>query len=430
MASMRALAACAAIALVALAASPAAAAVSEFVPSVVLTNMGDMGQPCIQMVDNAAKLKSNSIKFVPTVHYWGSAEQIGRYCIRDQDWNCQEISPAVLARYKDLLTKCVKHAVDKYNMDVAILAHLDNMKEYTWRNILQFDPKASYGGHSYKDVVLRPMAEAVNAAVKPSTKVIFTLNGETGKSVSQFSKHWLELVPEVRGWLMAGGKLARDKAQIAISLNYNKLYGWIDFDSISPEYIAKNFDREWKEQVQKFPMDLPNMKRLYDAIDVIGVSAYPPLYPNFKYADMGIALQYHAQELSYAGIDLKKLLDSGKKLVISEWGVGGGTQDGNSIAASLNDVAGLPFFGLWYPYADNKNPWNNKDYAGYRRYLYRMTSYWLANGGGTKFPVDKVYVWNAGSWDALGVHYLSSDGRGSWADPAIVEMVKQHNAKV
>jgi hypothetical protein len=52
----------------------------------------------------------------------------------------------------------------------------------------------------------------------------------------------------VRSWLMANNKMARDKAQIAVSLNYNKLYGWIDFDSISPEYIAKNFDKEWKEQ--------------------------------------------------------------------------------------------------------------------------------------------------------------------------------------
>jgi hypothetical protein len=30
----------------------------------------------------------------------------------------------------------------------------------------QFSPKASYGGYSYKDVVLKPMADAVNAAVK------------------------------------------------------------------------------------------------------------------------------------------------------------------------------------------------------------------------------------------------------------------------
>lgn len=60
--------------------------------------------------------------------------------------------------------------------------------------------------------------------------------------------------------------------QIAISLNYNKVYGWIDFDSISPEYISKNFDAEWRKQAGKFPMDLPNMKKLYEAVDVIGLS--------------------------------------------------------------------------------------------------------------------------------------------------------------
>lgn len=60
--------------------------------------------------------------------------------------------------------------------------------------------------------------------------------------------------------------------QVGISLNYNKVYGWIDFDQISPEYISKNFDRQWKAQAAKYPMDLPNMKRLYQAVDVIGVS--------------------------------------------------------------------------------------------------------------------------------------------------------------
>lgn len=60
--------------------------------------------------------------------------------------------------------------------------------------------------------------------------------------------------------------------QIAVSLNYNKVYGWIDFDSISPDYISKNFDAEWKKQASKYPMDLPNMKKLYEAVDVIGLS--------------------------------------------------------------------------------------------------------------------------------------------------------------
>lgn len=60
--------------------------------------------------------------------------------------------------------------------------------------------------------------------------------------------------------------------QIAVSLNYNKVYGWIDIDSISPEYISKSFDAEWKKQAAKYPMDLPNMKKLYETVDVIGLS--------------------------------------------------------------------------------------------------------------------------------------------------------------
>jgi hypothetical protein len=50
------------------------------------------------------------------------------------------------------------------------------------------------------------------------------------------------------------------------------VYGWIDFDQISPDYISKNFDKEWKAQAKKYPMDLANMKRLYESVDVIGVS--------------------------------------------------------------------------------------------------------------------------------------------------------------
>lgn len=43
-------------------------------------------------------------------------------------------------------------------------------------------------------------------------------------------------------------------------------------------------------------------------------AAYPPLYPNFPLSAMDTPLKYHEQELSYAGIDLKKLIDSGKKV--------------------------------------------------------------------------------------------------------------------
>jgi hypothetical protein len=39
-------------------------------------------------------------------------------------------------------------------------------QNYAWRNDLQFSPTAKKNGVSYVDVVLRPMAAAVNRAIK------------------------------------------------------------------------------------------------------------------------------------------------------------------------------------------------------------------------------------------------------------------------
>ncbi|KAF8071022.1 hypothetical protein HT031_001104 [Scenedesmus sp. PABB004] len=387
-----------------------------------------MANNCESMVSNALTLNSKSIKFVPTVHYYGSESSLNSFCFRQNWGSCEAPNKDNIERFTALLAKCMQRAVDA-GKDIAVLAHLDNAGSYTWRNLLQFSPTEKKGGYSYADVVIAPMARAVNRVIKPGTKVVFTLNGETGKSVSQYAREWLKLVPLTKSLIRGSKGLAAKDVMVGISLNYNKVFGWIDFDSISPEYISKNFDREWKEQAKLYPMDLAGMRALYNAVDVIGVSAYPPLYLGFREDALSTPLKYHEQELSYAGINLKQLIKSGKKLVISEWGLGGGTQDGNAIAPTVEDVAGHPFFGLWYPYGSWKDPWRNGQYADYRRYLYSQTAKWL-RGGAQEYALDGIYVWTAGSWDALGVHYATSGSDGSWADPQIVSMVKAHNKAV
>jgi hypothetical protein len=157
-------------------------------------------------------------------------------------------------------------------------------------------------------------------------------------------------------------------------------------------------------------------------------TAYPPLTPDFSQSDLETTLNYHAQELSFMGVDLRKLVNQqGKKLVISEWGVGGGTPEGKKIAANVTDVAAQPFFGTWYPYTYDKDPWVKPEYSAYRRKLYRATSDWLKGRGGPNLRLDGLYVWNAGSWDALGVNPTSG---GSWIDPSLQSMVRDHNAYV
>jgi hypothetical protein len=50
------------------------------------------------------------------------------------------------------------------------------------------------------------------------------------------------------------------------------------------------------------------------AVTYAGPAAYPPLYPNFGLSALDTPLKYHEQELSYAGISLKNLVRSGKKV--------------------------------------------------------------------------------------------------------------------
>ncbi len=56
-----------------------------------------------------------------------------------------------------------------------------------------------------------------------NTEVVFTLNGETGKSVSQYSKQWLGLVGYVKQRIIAGGRATPAKILVGVSLNYNKV---------------------------------------------------------------------------------------------------------------------------------------------------------------------------------------------------------------
>ncbi len=149
---------------------------------------------------------------------------------------------------------------------------------------------------------------------RPGTQVVFTLNGETGKSVSQYASQWLTLVSSTKEIIRRNKQIAPKDVLVGVSLNYNKVYGWIDFVSISPEAISKAFDTEWRRQASSYPMDLPGMRKLYQAVDVIGVSAYPPLYPGFSTSALDTPLKYHEQELSYAGINLRQLINSVKKV--------------------------------------------------------------------------------------------------------------------
>jgi hypothetical protein len=62
--------------------------------------------------------------------------------------------------------------------DLAITPHLDDGLELGgWRNALVFDPLAKYGGYSYYEIMLKPIASALSAVITAQTQVWFAMQG-------------------------------------------------------------------------------------------------------------------------------------------------------------------------------------------------------------------------------------------------------------
>ncbi len=58
--------------------------------------------------------------------------------------------------------------------DLAVNMHVDDATGGGlggWRNTLNFSPRESYGGRSYEEVVLYPIADAIKVAASSGTKI-------------------------------------------------------------------------------------------------------------------------------------------------------------------------------------------------------------------------------------------------------------------
>lgn len=76
-----------------------------------------------------------------------------------------------MARWTALFKPCLKYAVDM-GFDIAFTPHLDDgLNNGQWRNAMRINPVERYGGMSYFDVVLGPLADAMAATLLPNTRV-------------------------------------------------------------------------------------------------------------------------------------------------------------------------------------------------------------------------------------------------------------------
>lgn len=58
---------------------------------------------------------------------------------------------------------------------------------------------------------------------RPGTQVIFTINGETGKSVSQYSAEWLKTVPQMRSVIKGSKPLSN--SDVLVSYKHGGVVG-------------------------------------------------------------------------------------------------------------------------------------------------------------------------------------------------------------
>lgn len=415
--------------------------ITELNSSVIAVGDSDwQSERCVQMVDRASKYKQSKIMFVPTLFWVQTGDgPIDHYCYdRHQDssgrFQCDAADDHKILAFKNAMQRCFKRAIDA-GLSIAVTPHLDDgTGQGRWRNILNFDPLDKRSGYSYVDAVIYPIADALNAVAADQTDIYFGMQGEMSATVFRHPSSWRSLIATIKDRV---GKdrstLFKGHIQVGVSTNFNKLCGCVGLDIVDPQEFVSQYPVLWQKVQGEF--DLNEVAALFDAVDYVGMSSYPSLFPNFPTSEIENAMSQFDFEFGFFGLSLQGLMQHGKKIHLSEYGVGGGSsQNGNVKASSAVDAAKFPFFGVFGAYSSGSDPWNPSDQSGsrevrdYRRYFYTKTLEYLRHERAYKYRVDAAFLWDQSSWDIQGIYPESSTSQGSFRDQALVDLINQHNS--
>lgn len=76
----------------------------------------------------------------------------------------------------------------------------------------------------------------------------------------------------------------------------------------------------------RLQVDSAAVRRLFNAVDFIGISAYASITPDFALSELQNSAYEFADGMSIFGMDVLELItEGGKELHYSEYGMGGGT---------------------------------------------------------------------------------------------------------
>ncbi len=301
--------------------------------------------------------------------------------------------PAIREEFKGYLKACFTRALE-HKLAISVLLHLNSQGEIDeWRNNIDFDPLVSDTGTSYEQSLLVPVMESLEAVLPRDWPVEVSLQGEMGTTVFKHPKSWHRLLEDMRA------RKHFRAAKFGLSFNYQGVAGNAVAGSV----------------------DTTALEKLWNACDFIGVSMYQGVSLPPRPADFDLAMGLFAGEF----YGLKCPLPKAKPIHWVEIGIGGGGLSDRDWKVSVPaetpaDAARAPYLGGSKP--DEADPWADSALKALRRSYFAAVCDYLADER-QRYPVKRAFIWNAGSWDPLGL----DDPR--FSDPEILRMIRVANAK-
>eukprot|EP01023_Acetabularia_acetabulum_P020487 TRINITY_DN2065_c0_g1_i6.p1 TRINITY_DN2065_c0_g1~~TRINITY_DN2065_c0_g1_i6.p1 ORF type:complete len:499 (+),score=61.21 TRINITY_DN2065_c0_g1_i6:25-1521(+) len=406
------------------------------------------GNRCIGMLDRALEFQASKVQFIPTQYQADSNKDgtIDYYCHKASKGNCPAFDQQWIDLFREDMQRCFQYAIDK-GLSISLSPHLDDgLETGVWRNTLRLDPLVPYGGYSYAEIMLYPLADALKATANANTQIWFGMQGEMGATVMYNPQSYITLFQIIRDRMLLDSNIQPQNLKIGLGLNFNKLCACVLLDLVDPTLYLDQFPAAIAPILNTF--DLEGIKQLFFTTDFMAVSNYASLTPNFATPELQSAIYQFDEELKVFGVSIRDLVrNNGKEIYFAEYGVGGGVKiSGAARATTQEEVAKFPFFGISGPYSRATDPWQMysdviSPARQYMHYFYEKTiemassdinvNYDIGNEFyRTEFVYDigAIYIWNLVSWDVQAVYPYSTNSQGSYRDEYVVGLIKNHNA--
>jgi hypothetical protein len=282
------------------------------------------------------------------------------------------------------------------NMDIYILPHIDSGgRVRTWRNWVDFDPRAQFGGYSYDDLMIGTITDALADTVRPDTDVEMALSGEMGTSLFRYPESYRQIVTRLRQ------RTDLKQLKLGISLNHSGIAG----ERNPTGALDIKLTDSARQQLQM----------LIDECDFVGMSFYRPVTLPITSDDFVEGIEHYMSEYNGHGLTVPTT----KPLHFSEVGIGGGYNE--------NDEAGDPAKAVQTPWAgsgdERNNPWRGQPMQHLRRQYHDALLNFLTEQP-AEWHVTATFFWSMGSWDPQGMRHPA------FMDEEISARIVRHNNHV